>query len=346
LSVVAGVALTTASADAHTVNVSASELTVEGSKVHGLVVFAKPDALRLGQIDSNADGVVTEDELEASRATFGALLDHDIEVRADGARCEPTLEGGGDVGGDGFGLSLTFACKSAPHTLAISMDVLKRLAPQHKHFLRLTSGDETRQAVLSPGDTRVEWDLREGGVAPWSALGSVRLGVEHILTGWDHLLFLLALLLGTRGTRPIVLAVTAFTVAHSLTLALAALGLIPVVSRVVEPAIAASIAYVAFENVWRPEVRRRWGETFVFGLVHGLGFAGALRELTVDRERLVPILLGFNAGVEIGQLLVVLALVPLLGLLRRVAPERVFRATSIAVGVVGTAVFVRRAMLP
>ena len=343
-----------ATARAHVVNLSQSDFEVEGATIHALVVFAKPDAVRLGRMDPDRDGVVTPAELDASQAVFRELVEREIEVTADGVRCAPTLEGGGDVQEDGFGLSIALACPSPPHEVVVSMDILRRLSAGHRHVLRIRSGDASAQAILTPPDdvrasltALAAADARAPPVplAPWDA---IRLGIEHILTGWDHLLFLVALLLGTRGLRPVALAISAFTVAHSLTLGLAALGLVTLSPRVVEPAIALSIAYVAFENAWRPGARNRWHATFVFGLVHGFGFAGALRALALTRDRLVPTLLGFNVGVEVGQILVV----GVIGLtLARVAHNRgaeprLVRAASIALGVVGLAVFAARVAFP
>ncbi len=349
-----GLCFIAASAQAHAANLSQSDFTVSGASVRAVVVFAKPDAARLGRMDPDGDGVVTPAELEASQEAFRALVEQEIEVTADGARCLPTLEGGGDVEGDGFGLSVAFACPAPPRAIGVSMAVLRRLLPSHRHVIRVRSGARSEEAVLTAEDPRIDLALSDDAstsAAPaarrppfWSA---IRIGVEHIVTGWDHLLFLLALLLGTRGLRPIALAISAFTVAHSITLALAALDLFAPSARVIEPAIAASIAYVAFENVGRPGASHRWWLTFLFGLVHGFGFAGALRELALSRERLLPTLLGFNVGVEVGQLLVVGAIAPALAFaLRNQGGEtQPVRAASLAVGIVGVVVFVARVVL-
>ncbi|AKU90556.1 HupE/UreJ family protein [Vulgatibacter incomptus] len=148
---------------------------------------------------------------------------------------------------------------------------------------------------------------------------SIRLGMEHIYTGYDHLLFLAGLAIAARGLRGILRPITSFTLAHSITLALAALGILAVPSRFVEPAIAASNLYVAFENVARPSPVGRTWLTFGFGLVHGFGFAGALAELGLRRDAFATTLAGFNLGVEAGQLSLVLLAIPLLALARRAA---------------------------
>jgi hydrogenase/urease accessory protein HupE len=170
----------------------------------------------------------------------------------------------------------------------------------------------------------------EGHLTVLQAAGRFyRLGVEHIFTGWDHLAFLVALLLLGGKLRHLVAIVTSFTLAHSVTLALAALGIVVPPGRVIEPAIAASVVAVAAENLWalRPggdrtaricdAVAHRWRLTFAFGLVHGFGFASALRELELPRAALAAGLVSFNLGVESGQLVLVAAAVPLLALLAR-----------------------------
>lgn len=146
---------------------------------------------------------------------------------------------------------------------------------------------------------------------PWhqTALLYTRLGFEHIVPkGVDHILFVLALLLASTRFRPLVIQVSFFTIAHTLTLALAALGLIRIPGSIVEPLIALSIAFVAVENmVFREMTRWRPAVVFAFGLFHGLGFAGVLLGLGLPRDQFITSLLSFNIGVELGQLSVILA---------------------------------------
>lgn len=159
-----------------------------------------------------------------------------------------------------------------------------------------------------------------------------RLGVAHILTGFDHLVFLLGVVLIATRSRSVFAAVTAFTVAHSLTLALAVLGFVSVSPRLVEPLIALSVAYVGFENLWARDASGRYRITFAFGLVHGFGFAGALAEIGLPAGRTAAALACFNLGVEAGQLLVLSVLWPLLLWLRR--SERPFMQVARVVNVV------------
>jgi len=161
-----------------------------------------------------------------------------------------------------------------------------------------------------------------------AALRFVALGFRHILDGADHLLFLLCLVIPFRRLRPLVLVVTAFTAAHSITLVASAFGLAPDglwFPPLVETLIAASIVYTALENIVVPRPRRRWLIAFGFGLVHGFGFSFALRQtLQFAGSHLLTSLLSFNVGVELGQLFVLALMVPALDLLfRRAVPERI-----------------------
>lgn len=341
-------------ASAHTLGISRSDFTLDDrGAVRALIVLSKADAVRLGNMDSDHDGVVSPLELSASEGVFREVLGAGVLVRADGARCSGGLEGGGDVEGDGFGFSLGFACAPGARTLEVELPFVDRLPPGHRHVARIVSGAASVERFLSATDRSVSLVAASGAIPvprpPESRtgpafLGAVALGIEHILGGWDHLLFLAALLLGTRELRSVIAAVSAFTVAHSITLAVAALGIYAPGPRWVEPAIAASIAFVAFENALRDRPAGRWRVTFAFGLVHGFGFAGALQALTFSRERLVPTLAGFNIGVEIGQLALVAIAVPILARLRRLASfeTRWVPRVSIAMGAIGVVLFVFR----
>lgn len=156
----------------------------------------------------------------------------------------------------------------------------------------------------------------------------IRLGVEHILSGTDHILFLLSVIITVVSLREILLLVTSFTIAHSVTLILAGLGYITLTSRIVEPFIAASIVFVAVWNIvvlWHGAIpaksKKRWLAAFGFGLVHGLGFAGSLRDVEIPSQFFISALLMFNVGVELGQLAILIVVVPLLVFLDRKYPE-------------------------
>ncbi len=204
----------------------------------------------------------------------------------------------------------------------------------HPGFGRLGQRVVTALRFLPPGGAVRAFELEgDPGLVRldprWhqAALRFVGLGFRHILDGIDHLLFLLCLLIPFRRLRPLVLVVTAFTAAHSVTLIASAFGLAPDglwFPPLVETLIAASIVYMALENIVAPRLRRRWLITFGFGLVHGFGFSFALSQtLQFAGSHLLTSLLAFNLGVELGQLLVLVLLVPLLGLIFRfVVAER------------------------
>jgi hypothetical protein len=202
---------------------------------------------------------------------------------------------------------------------------LERLGVRVLTVLRfLPPGGAERAFELAGDPGRVELDPR------WhqAALRFVRLGFLHILDGIDHLLFLLCLVIPFRRLGALVLVVTAFTAAHSVTLIASALGAAPDAlwfPPLIEVLIALSIVYMALENIVAPRLRRRWLLSFGFGLVHGFGFSFALHAtLQFAGSHLLGSLLAFNVGVELGQLLVLLALLPLLELLFRfVVAERV-----------------------
>jgi hydrogenase/urease accessory protein HupE len=173
-------------------------------------------------------------------------------------------------------------------------------------------------------------------------------GIFHILGGFDHVLFVVALVSVVGSWSQLAKIVTSFTAAHSITLALGALELVRISPRLVEPLIAASILYVGLENVFRERPHARLGVTFGFGLVHGFGFSSVLRDLGLARAQLVPALVGFNLGVEIGQLLIVAPLAPLVWWLRRRgAAYRKFRiGTNACVALVAAWWFVQRVSGP
>ena len=215
----------------------------------------------------------------------------------------------------------------------------------HRTFLNIYEGDALAQAILDRGKPSFEYfaGTRQGAMAVVRKF--LPSGVHHILIGPDHLLFLIGLLLLGGPLRRLILIVTAFTLAHSVTLALAALDIVVLPDRLVEAVIALSIAFVAAENIFlKPVVSRRWLVSFCFGLVHGFGFSSALRELNLPTHGLVLALFGFNVGVELGQGLVVALALPLMALIRRVGwGQRMVWSSSVAILVVGVVLFVERA---
>ena len=278
-----------------------------------------------------------------AREALTALLRERITLTAQARRCAP---GPGGVEPAGAAESLTvaveFDCGAAVRELAIRDDLFDVLGADYHTLARIDTPGGATQFAFSPEarQTRVTIGAVDRGLASF-----VLLGVEHILTGWDHLLFLVVLLLRGGGWLSLTKIITAFTVAHSVTLALAVLDVVALPDRLVEAVIALSIAAVAAENlVVSPVVARRWVVSFCFGLVHGFGFSAALRELGLPAKGLLLSLFGFNAGVEAGQALVVALALPSLALLRRTRWEpRMVWGSSLAILLVGLVLFVERA---
>lgn len=256
---------------------------------------------------------------------------------------------------DGVGFLLVYP-RPPGEPLRFDAAFLRRLSADHRTALTLkdASGKVLRTEVLTAASSSVE--AADGGspssseAGPSSSFWSfLKLGVEHILTGYDHLLFLFGLLVACRRFSTAAKIITCFTLAHSLTLALAALDMVSLPPRVVEPLIAASIVFVAVENVVRKgEPGWRWALTFGLGLVHGFGFAGALKAAGLGSSGaalLVP-LFSFNLGVELGQAGVAAVLLPLLWKLRDLpAFERYGRnVISAAIALAGAWWFVTRLM--
>jgi len=273
------------------------------------------------------------------------LLRRQIVLRANGTRCEP---GPGEVMAAGFDatsftMHLDFACGGTVQDLVVEDNIFDVLGIDHHTLAKVETDGETRELAFAP-DARVARVSIGARGAAGAGTSFFKLGIEHILTGYDHLLFLFVLLL--RGGRFLSLLkiITAFTIAHSITLALAVLRVVTVPGRIVEPAIALSIIWVALENLLRKDApSQRWLISFFFGLVHGLGFASAIEPLALPPGRLALALLGFNLGVEAGQAFVVALLLPLLLWMRGTVWEpRVVRAASLGVVVMGLAWLVER----
>ncbi len=348
--VVAGLSLFASAAGAHDLSLSCSDFTVEGDgSVRAQVVFSRGEAVLLAS--TGHDAAAATGETSFDREAFRRSVGDGVVVRTDGRPCELVAAKADDGAADRFGVTLAFRCQPAQSRVDVELPFMRRLPADAHHLLQVRDDSTSVSEVVSgsrPSTTLTLEGAQHAGTERrgWARelLGAVTMGVEHILTGWDHLLFLAALVLGAASARALVGTISAFTVAHSITLALAALGILAPSARWVEPAIAASIVCVAAENLARRAPGRRWPIAFAFGLVHGLGFAGALRELALDRDRLLPTLIGFNAGVEIGQLAVLAAVLPLLARLRGHADfeEKWTRRASASIGAIGAALLVTR----
>ncbi|ANM31472.1 hypothetical protein ABI59_20730 [Acidobacteria bacterium Mor1] len=211
--------------------------------------------------------------------------------------------------------------------------------------IRNDQGEDVYREVLVPGGDSAPFSLAEHRAPPpstWTvATRYLQLGFEHILPkGLDHILFVLGLFLLSRELKPLLWQITAFTLAHTATLALATLGVVELPSRLVETLIAASIVYVALENLFTEELRpHRTALVFAFGLLHGLGFAGVLQELGLPEGELAVALIGFNVGVELGQIAVVALALLLVGWFRKNPSYRKWVVVPVSIVIAGIALY-------
>jgi HupE / UreJ protein len=357
-------AFAAAGALAHKASDSYLTLTLADSgKVSGHWDIALRDLEEAVGLDADGDGNVTWGEVKARHGDIAGYALSRLALRGDGRAC--TLQAGAqqiDDHTDGAYtvIPLSGECPEKTARLTVDYRLLFDIDPQHRGLLRLEAGGRNLTSVLGPDSGAQHFVAGETSL--WRSLAEfVREGIFHIWTGFDHLLFLVALLLPavlvrTAGrwqpapnVRKVIWTVagivTAFTLAHSLTLALAVLGLVTPPSRWVESLIAVSVIAAAIDNL-RPFIPGpRWSMAFVFGLVHGFGFASVLIDLNLPTDTLAVSLVGFNLGVEIGQLAVVGALLPLAYVARHttVYPRRVVWLGSFAIAMVASGWLVDRA---
>ncbi len=331
---------------AHQVGLSQGEYRLEQSTLVADLGFAQREVVAVVPgIDSDGDGAIDVDELGHAREAIRKAIVDNVVVTGDGAACPGTLDNAHVLEAEnGVAIQARYRCPRPPRRLLLSWRFLDVFPAGHRHVARALVEHSARTAVGVRGLR--DWTLDVATPAPASGIaGSMfGLGIEHILTGADHLAFLLGVVLIGGLVRALVGVVTAFTLAHSITLALATLSIVTPSAAIVEPLIALSIAYVGVENFFIADVSRRWRITFLFGLVHGFAFAGALREIALPAAQVPVALVSFNLGVEAGQLGVLALVLPLLALARR-SPRfdaRAMRLLSAAIAAGGFVLFVFR----
>ena len=353
--IAAAVALRAAPCAGHAVGVSRGDYRVDGSAVRVALVLARPEVgAVLPELDGDRDGTLARAEIARGRTALAAWVARGIVVSSPNGPCDGGLEHATLTEEDGLMLAAAYRCARADGGITLRLDLLADLSLGHRHLVTATVGGTSTRAVLSgaepelalsaasaPGDAAARV---AGDAVTRVGAAMLRLGVEHILGGYDHLLFLLAVVLVGGSLRAVLGVVTAFTFAHSITLGVAAAGLWTPRPTLVEPAIALSIVYVGLENCMLPDLRRRWRLAFLFGLVHGFGFAGALHEVTLSAAELPLALAAFNAGVEIGQVAVLALVVPTVWWLGRRAwfARGGLQAASAAISAIGFCWFVAR----
>ena len=357
--------LTAGSADAHKPSDSYLSVNVDGTVVRGQWDIALRDLEYAIGLDSDGNGEITWGELRARRSEIEAYAFARLKIDADGKTCATANTAFlVDDHSDGAYAVMRFDADCGarpPASLEVSYSLFFDLDPTHRGLLRFERGGATQTGVLSPERSRLAF--KAGESSPLAQfLDYLREGVWHIWIGFDHILFLISLLfpsvliLKNKTWYPaerfrdtfwdVFKVVTSFTVAHSITLSLAALSLISLPSRLVESTIALSVLLAALNNLWPVVAERRWAVAFAFGLIHGFGFASVLADLGLPQGALLLALVGFNLGVETGQLAIVATFLPVAYLLRRSVFYRrvVFTGGSAAIALVALVWLAERAL--
>lgn len=285
-------------------------------------------------LDTNDNGLISWNELKAKRdEIIGFVLPH-LHIRTDGIVCDKNVsdfEVYRRVHQSYIKLHIDLICPLPTQQTTVGYDLFFDVDSGQKAFLSL-SDQSSSARMLSAHANEISVTLQTPS-ALQSFLNFLIEGIWHIWIGFDHILFLMMLIIPSviyyhaqsiipqdslRSTLMEVLkVVTAFSVAHSITLALSVLDIVQVDSRAVEIAIALSVLYTALNNLFAWTTKRIWILAFSFGLIHGFGFANVLKEMSLNARELVRSLLGFNLGVEIGQIIIVAAVVPLLFMIRK-----------------------------
>lgn len=356
-------ALAAGPALAHKPSDSYLALRADGGVLEGQWDIALRDLEYAIGLDADGDGAITWGELRARQADVAAYALARLALRGEGGPCRPDVRALlVDDHSDGAYAVLRFdaRCEATPQrTLEIGYSLFADLDPTHRGLVRVSHGTLTASGVLGPDQPRLKIKLGEVSRLR-QFLDYAREGVWHIWIGIDHVLFLVSLLLpavlvyGARTWAPaprfapafwdVFRIVTAFTMAHSITLSMAALGVLVLPSRLVESVIALSVVLAALNNLRPLVLGRRWAVAFGFGLVHGFGFASVLADLGLPRDALLVSLVGFNLGVEAGQLAIVGVFLPAAYLARRHWAYRrlAFAGGSAAIALVAAAWLVER----
>jgi hypothetical protein len=312
--------LCAAHAEAHQDSVTHLQITA-----HGRVITAE---IRIAAIDLNEAmhappaQDITRDQALAGSARTATYISERLKIRDTAGNCLPGEHTASIVETNNtwdVSLRVEYLCPHAVDSVQIRYNLFFDVDPRHQGMTTVSIHGRDTQHVFRTASR----DLRAGTQSSLlhQLATYVTLGIDHIFLGYDHIAFLMGLLLAIghknlrESLRSVLAIVTAFTVAHSLTLVSAAMGLVTLPSSLVEPAIAASIAYVALENLLSTTPRHRTALTFGFGLIHGFGFAGVLAEQGLPARALVPSLLAFNVGVEAGQLTLVVCALPVFAFL-------------------------------
>ncbi len=329
LAVAAILAIAPAGAGAHIASNGFLTIDVRGSRLSGSLELTVRDLELAVGLDGDGDGKVTWGEVRARQDQVRQYLRTNMTLGDGRSGCAlrfGELQINERVDGNYVWAPFDATCGAGMSQLSIDYRVLNGIDPSHRGLLSLTSGGIAQTGVLGAARSPLDFQLGHAQIGR-AFLEYLRTGIWHIWSGIDHLLFLLSLLfpavLRRTGRRweavplagpaflNVVKVVTAFTLAHSLTLSLAAFGVIHLPSRLTESVIAASIVVAALNNLFPKVTEGRWRIAFAFGLLHGFGFASVLAEMGLPADARLLCLVAFNLGVELGQLAVVAAVMPL-----------------------------------
>jgi HupE / UreJ protein len=332
---------------AHDFSRSESRVEIHGREVQ---VALSLNLRELGNVDTSADGVISYDELDRSIDGIYAQLKQHYILAGPAFPIHVTLQHYEISMGHVLDAQLLYVFPEDVTQLSVTSTLDQIMQhqigqPAHQHLISVRFDGETRESVLDAAHPTAVFSS-----SPTSASKTftsfVRLGIEHIFTGYDHLAFLIGLLIVTTTLGSMIKVITSFTVGHSLTLALATFNVVNIPVRWTESLIALSIGYVAAENLLGVGATNRYRIAFLFGLIHGFGFSNVLREMQLSRSHLALSLFSFNTGVEIGQILFVLVAFPLILYLARSRwRTQITSAVSVAILCLAAYWFVRRAFM-
>ncbi|MEW6303046.1 MAG: HupE/UreJ family protein [Verrucomicrobiota bacterium] len=342
---------------AHNLDTSYARIQISSNRLAIRLTYDLFTLLKIAPLDANQDRQITSDELALHTNTISAFLRQhvlfDINQREAGIGeltgfvwppgGAPVHESDYHAAAGLIHFDFTQPVDDTPEDVTITFDFFAQLGERHI----ILGVFERNGQPYEVSFTRFEPDfVYDTGYQPpmhKRLLKFLKLGIGHIFLGYDHICFLIALIVVSR-LKELVLIVTSFTIAHSITLILATLQIVNLPTRLVETGVAATIIYVAVENLWIKDTRHRWILTFFFGLIHGFGFANVLRDMGLPSTGLVRCLLSFNVGVELGQLAIVLLLLPIsVGLAKWQHGRKATLGLSIVLALFGAAWFVDRA---
>ena len=340
---------------AHNPDTSYARVAIASSEVEFKFSYDLAVLLRIVPIDTNGDQQVSHAEFDAATPIIQDFLRHHILIglnqrEAGFAETLPPVwpeDAGGAIPERDYAQRLlSFVFKNpvltAPEDVSLTFDFFEQFGPAHTVLGMFVWDGHEDEVIFTRFEPDYLYDTGYRTPVSQQIAQYFKLGVKHIFLGYDHIAFLLALLFVKRFLD-LVKVITAFTVAHTLTLALAVLQLVKLPPQFVEIGIAATIMYVAAENLWATSTRHRWMLTFGFGLIHGFGFANVLRELGLPSQGLARSLVSFNLGVEAGQILIVGLLWPLMWWINHQSWAARFRVgLSVIIFLFGAAWFVER----